>query len=603
VPAILMGKDTNRAGKPYSSDAVEYEQFTTPGGLLLHAAVVATAQGGAERGEQAAKTAVKAILDHLKASSETDPPTLLRSAFANANRLVYTYREAQPDANAPTGNKGATLAVALLVDGKKLFVASLGQCRVYLYQHKETRLIQLTLDHTFANVMAQQGRMSVQAARSTHQADQIVKSLGVPLDVVADTGFYINTMEFDRAADLGRQGYLLSPGDSVIVVSEGLAERSKTTREPLLSEPEIVTAITTLPTSDAVRAIIDGAVTRQPQESLSVAVLQPEFRYRPANGKGGNRRAALVAAVLLFALVAAFAVAALNTSRQEPPINVETGEANRIAFIETAIQATVNSFSPTPSETPTITPTDTPTPTVTPTYTPRPTLVEMEIGAWFQNSANDTARHVLLEGAEVETGADYYVVAVNHNPVQLISDANIYAQPNTRFRFHTVSEAELRLDFFTGNMLVTTGAYPVANVELGDRPGWLFSVSGSSMAMNFMSETLLAVDCFEGECTYETPRPDDDTRTIPEGEQVIIDFSTGEEHSSGQIPSRDAVYYQGILLNTLGGSNDFQTYVSDYLPTPTPTRIPPTRTPPPPTATFDIPNVPTVPTECGLYGC
>jgi hypothetical protein len=98
VPAILMGKDTNRAGKPYSSDAAEYEQFTTPGGLQLHVAIVATAQGGAERGEQAAKTAVKAILDHLKVSSETDPPTPIAWSIRTVNHSPTRTRQRETKA-------------------------------------------------------------------------------------------------------------------------------------------------------------------------------------------------------------------------------------------------------------------------------------------------------------------------------------------------------------------------------------------------------------------------------------------------------------------------------------------------------------------------
>src|SRR5688572_31998744 len=113
-------------------------------------------------------------------------------------------------------------------------------------------------------------------------------------------------------------------------------------------------------------------------------------------------------------------------------------------------------------------------------------------------------------------------------PYTTLFRSNIYAQPDTHFDFTEVTDNELQLTLYSGNIFIDTGDYPAANVELADIPGWQVSVSGSSMSLALTSESVLIVNCFEGDCTYETPASER-TRHIPAGEQVIFDSSTGSE--------------------------------------------------------------------------
>ena len=153
---IVTGYHYDIGGREVYEDRVNIQSIMTPGGLNLLVAVVADGVGGENKGERASQTAIDALFQYLNSSRETDVPTLLISAVQAANQQVHPITR-------ETGGASSTMAVAAVHDGRKLYIANVGDSRIYLC--RDQALTQLSLDHTYANVMPWQGEISPDEAR------------------------------------------------------------------------------------------------------------------------------------------------------------------------------------------------------------------------------------------------------------------------------------------------------------------------------------------------------------------------------------------------------------------------------------------------------
>jgi len=120
--------------------------FIAHGGML---AVVCDGMGGLEKGEEASRLAVKTILDcYMAKPAEESVTAALDKAITMANREVILLA-------VQTGNEcnvGTTLAAAVVYKDE-LFWRTAGDTRIYL--HRGDKLTQLSMDHTYAQELAQ----------------------------------------------------------------------------------------------------------------------------------------------------------------------------------------------------------------------------------------------------------------------------------------------------------------------------------------------------------------------------------------------------------------------------------------------------------------
>src|SRR5580698_4219608 len=152
--------------------------------------IVADGMGGHAAGEVASAMAVETVKQTLEeAQPEIDAfkraPTdtgrrelvqLLQSAVLQAHQAVFQRGQAESD---KTG-MGTTLDVVLIA-GPEAFVAHVGDSRTYLV--RDGRSSQITTDHTVAEVLVIEGKLTIEEAQVSPLRTILVNAIGVSADV------------------------------------------------------------------------------------------------------------------------------------------------------------------------------------------------------------------------------------------------------------------------------------------------------------------------------------------------------------------------------------------------------------------------------------
>lgn len=152
--------------------------------------VVADGMGGHAAGEVASAMAVETINEELsqardEIASFAGEPTdrgrkelvsILEAAVRKAHNEVYTRGVKEPDKQ----GMGTTLDVVLLA-GPEAFVAHVGDSRTYLI--RDGKAAQITTDHTVAEVLVIEGKLSLEEAQVSPLRTILVNAIGVAPDV------------------------------------------------------------------------------------------------------------------------------------------------------------------------------------------------------------------------------------------------------------------------------------------------------------------------------------------------------------------------------------------------------------------------------------
>jgi protein phosphatase len=101
---------------------------------------------------------------------------LLQSAVLQAHQAVYQRGQTEPDKQ----GMGTTLDV-VLVAGGEAFVAHVGDSRTYLV--RDARSSQITTDHTVAEVLVIEGKLTIEEAQVSPLRTILVNAIGVSADV------------------------------------------------------------------------------------------------------------------------------------------------------------------------------------------------------------------------------------------------------------------------------------------------------------------------------------------------------------------------------------------------------------------------------------
>ncbi len=167
-----------------------------PGGFFL----VADGMGGQERGEIASGLAAeiipRAVSDRL---ADTAADACVCQAFQDAHQAIVREGQSQPE-----GKRMGTTAVCALHRGEKVYVASLGDSRAYLIRGDSVE--QLTVDHSVAYALVQNGALTVEEAKQSPYQHYLYKFLGCS--------------NLHDPADV--RPFAPQPGDWLLLASDGL---------------------------------------------------------------------------------------------------------------------------------------------------------------------------------------------------------------------------------------------------------------------------------------------------------------------------------------------------------------------------------------------
>ena len=165
--------------------------------------IIADGMGGHAGGEVASATAVKVIRDHFIGVTEENYQTVLGDLFSLANQEIYEIGKAKKHLK----GMGTTL-IALVVKDDKIFIAHVGDSRVYRLRAGE--LAQLTDDQNIAGRLLRAGKITEDEAMVHPGQSLLTNVLG------SSQEFEIDFMAFD-----------FMPGDTILMCTDGLVGNVK----------------------------------------------------------------------------------------------------------------------------------------------------------------------------------------------------------------------------------------------------------------------------------------------------------------------------------------------------------------------------------------
>lgn len=167
-------------------------------GPLPNLFLVADGMGGHNAGDYASRLAVETIVERSSGSLETNPLRVLDEAVQSANALVRKRAQETPELQGM-----GTTVVAAVIDGRELYVANVGDSRLYIVNSGEIR--QITKDHSWVEEMVRRGGIGKAEARNHPDKNIITRAVGAEETVRIDF-FQV----------------LLQEGDVILMCTDGL---------------------------------------------------------------------------------------------------------------------------------------------------------------------------------------------------------------------------------------------------------------------------------------------------------------------------------------------------------------------------------------------
>lgn len=169
-----------------------------PVGPLPNLFLVADGMGGHNAGDYASRLAVESILENIADSSETDPMRNFDHAIQYANARIRKLASESADLEGM-----GTTVVAAVCEGKRLYVANVGDSRLYVVNRFGIR--QITKDHSWVEEMVRLGEIEKKEARNHPDKNIITRAVGA--DNIVKTDFFTVQLE---------------EGDEVLMCTDGL---------------------------------------------------------------------------------------------------------------------------------------------------------------------------------------------------------------------------------------------------------------------------------------------------------------------------------------------------------------------------------------------
>jgi serine/threonine protein phosphatase PrpC len=219
--------------------------------------IVADGMGGHAAGEVASAMAVATVKTTLEdARDEIDTfknnPSdagrrsivqLLQSAVLQAHQAVYQRGQSEQD----KAGMGTTLDVVLIA-GAEAFVAHVGDSRTYLV--RDGRSSQVTTDHTVAEVLVIEGKLTIEEAQVSPLRTILVNAIGVSPDVGVEMAHVT-----------------LKKGDRILLCSDGL-------HDYFPAEEEIAQRLSSDKPGDALKEMVELAKSRGGHDNITGVAIE-----------------------------------------------------------------------------------------------------------------------------------------------------------------------------------------------------------------------------------------------------------------------------------------------------------------------------------------
>ena len=150
-----------------------------PVGNLQNLFIVADGMGGHNAGDYASRYAIEIIVKEIMECRGKEPAAIFGRAIAQANAALV--KKAAEDVQ--LYGMGTTAVLATL-EGNSLWVANIGDSRLYLLGEEGIR--QVTRDHSLVEEMVLRGELRKSEARMHPDKNIITRAIGATEDVTAD---------------------------------------------------------------------------------------------------------------------------------------------------------------------------------------------------------------------------------------------------------------------------------------------------------------------------------------------------------------------------------------------------------------------------------
>ncbi|MDD6616317.1 MAG: Stp1/IreP family PP2C-type Ser/Thr phosphatase [Lachnospiraceae bacterium] len=214
-----------------------------PVGNLPNLLIVADGMGGHKAGDLASRYAVETMVEYIRdAKKEERPIPLLGAAIHTANDAVAAKAKSSRDLEGM-----GTTVVAAAVQGEYLYIANVGDSRLYLIDRE---IEQITRDHSLVEEMIRVGELKREDARKHPDRNVITRAVGVHTPVKIDF--------FDVK---------LERGDIILLCSDGLTN--------MVEDPEILRIVRKSSSlKEAAQKLVNEANKNGGKDNISVVLAE-----------------------------------------------------------------------------------------------------------------------------------------------------------------------------------------------------------------------------------------------------------------------------------------------------------------------------------------
>jgi len=189
------------------------EDFRSKGRL----AIVADGMGGYEGGQEASRIAVTTLEQVYSSTPVTDPRSVLMDGFRQAHEQIQDQARKNPALHSM-----GTTCTAIVLLGRNLYFAHIGDSRLYLVRHG--KISRLTTDHSYVGRLVENGVIRPEDAEKHPQRHILTSALGVGAEIVPDAPGDPIALEVDDVLVLCTDGLWAVTGDYEIEAA-GAAKR------------------------------------------------------------------------------------------------------------------------------------------------------------------------------------------------------------------------------------------------------------------------------------------------------------------------------------------------------------------------------------------
>ncbi|QRV21072.1 Stp1/IreP family PP2C-type Ser/Thr phosphatase [Lacrimispora saccharolytica] len=218
---------------------------TEPLGALPNLFLVADGMGGHQAGDYASRFIAENLVAHLKQADSPQIVPLLREGILMVNGMLY-----QESMKSAERNGMGTTLVAAVIEGSTMYVANVGDSRLYLVRN---RLQQITKDHSYVEELVSLGQLERGSRDYREKKNIITRAVGTEDKLEID--FFEVSLE---------------PGDYVLLCSDGLSN--------MLEDAEMEEIICSeLELPEKAEKLITVANDNGGKDNIAVVLIEPQI--------------------------------------------------------------------------------------------------------------------------------------------------------------------------------------------------------------------------------------------------------------------------------------------------------------------------------------